>query len=701
MPDEMFNEAVQALKAGQRQRAKDLFTRLIRVDQANPDYWLWMSAAVDTEKEQIFCLQNVLKRDPNSIPARRGLVLLGALSPAEAGLPPADVLEHTRAVIPDLASGPGGLLGRRRNRELLAVGAVGAIATVVLVVACLAVFAPGLFRPQRVVVVTSTPTPSRPAPAATATFFETPLGGCEAPADPDPATPLAAYLCLDQTPTPLPFATESSISEDYNSVKAAYAAADWSKIIGRASALLADPALSQNARVHFYLAEAYRHTGNLAEALGGYRTAAQIDATFAPAYWGKARVEIEQNKRNDALADFDRAITADPGFVPAYLDRATYQALAGDPASALADLEQAWSIAPDNAFVMAQLAMAHLDAGNLARAQSLTDVALQADPGLAAGYFARGRLGMAQDDFVAAESDLSRSYRYLLALDVPMPSQAQAIILYQTGLGKAGVGDDRSAISLFTQGLALDNSRYTLYLARGEANMRLDILDAAQADLTTAINQLERGDPTNPDLAEAQTDLGQILLSLNKTTEAASAFQAALRVVPEHFEANFGLGQAYLLLGRVDDAIASFTAAISAAQDDETAYQSLLWRARAFEAAGRPQEEALDLLAARALGISAGTAAPTIAARLTVIGPLPTATPEPTSTPTLGTPPSPTSSPTRTVRPSATATSSPTATVTRTPTPSSTPSPTRTGTPTQTPSPTRTPTPTRTRTPTP
>src|SRR6266568_3025382 len=102
MSNDMFNEAVQAVKSGQRLRAKDLLARLIRVEQSNADYWLWMSVAVDSEKEQIFCLQNVLKYDPNSIAARRGLVILGALRPEVAGLPPAQLLEDTQVDIPPL-----------------------------------------------------------------------------------------------------------------------------------------------------------------------------------------------------------------------------------------------------------------------------------------------------------------------------------------------------------------------------------------------------------------------------------------------------------------------------------------------------------------------------------------------------------------------------------------------------------------------
>src|SRR5690242_1239963 len=118
MAGEMFDEAVQAIRDGQRLRAKDLLTRLIKVDQSKPDYWLWMSAAVDTEKEQVFCLQNVLKLDPNSVPARRGLVVLGALRPEEAGLPAPNVLEDTRVAIATVPpqAGLAGLMGTRRGR---------------------------------------------------------------------------------------------------------------------------------------------------------------------------------------------------------------------------------------------------------------------------------------------------------------------------------------------------------------------------------------------------------------------------------------------------------------------------------------------------------------------------------------------------------------------------------------------------------
>jgi len=81
--DRMFKEALNAINTGQRARARDLLTRLLRTDQNNTDYWLYMSTVVDTRKEQVYCLENVLKYDHNNETAIRGLIFIGELPPDE------------------------------------------------------------------------------------------------------------------------------------------------------------------------------------------------------------------------------------------------------------------------------------------------------------------------------------------------------------------------------------------------------------------------------------------------------------------------------------------------------------------------------------------------------------------------------------------------------------------------------------------
>src|SRR5512137_1239843 len=89
--DVMLQEAIEAIRQGQRARARDLLTRLLRTNQNNAEYWLWMSSVVETTKEQIYCLQTVLRIDPQNASARQGLILLGARPPEGEVTPVAPV----------------------------------------------------------------------------------------------------------------------------------------------------------------------------------------------------------------------------------------------------------------------------------------------------------------------------------------------------------------------------------------------------------------------------------------------------------------------------------------------------------------------------------------------------------------------------------------------------------------------------------
>src|SRR5512143_2247174 len=85
--DEVFQEAVEALRAGNKSKARELLTGLLKTDQNNATYWVWMSALMETPKERIYCLQTAFKLDPENVTAKRGLILHGAL-PADESIQP-------------------------------------------------------------------------------------------------------------------------------------------------------------------------------------------------------------------------------------------------------------------------------------------------------------------------------------------------------------------------------------------------------------------------------------------------------------------------------------------------------------------------------------------------------------------------------------------------------------------------------------
>ena len=678
----MFNEAVKALRGGQRMRARDLLTRLLKADQSNVNYWLWMSAAVDAEKEQVFCLQNALKLDPNSVAARRGLVVLGALRPEDANLPPAYTLEDTHVVIPDLPRGSGleSFLARRRNRQI--VGGVGlGAATLVMVAALLAVFAPNLLRPRAVVVVTSTqpPTetlvPTEPPPTVD-------RSGCVIPAEPNPATPLAAYLCLSQTATPPPWPTDlaGAPHEVYTRLKSAFLAGSWASVIQQAPAAFADTTVDADPRTHFYVAEAYRQTGNLPEALAQHTAALDRDASFAPAYWGRGLTQWALANGNDAAADLGRAMEADPRFLAAYLDRASYYTLAGQPAEALADLEQAQELAPDNALVLAGLALAHVEMDEAEQALEAAEAAVRADPAQPLAYYARGRAFYALGEYVSADADLTLAFRYVMNQPSPQPAVLKATVLYHTGLAKVAVDDDKSALSLFSQGLNTHEQYAPLYLARGELHLRAEDFEAARDDLVAAVELLDRDSPAR---SQAYLALAETYMALALPGDAGNMYRAVLRDAPGHLVALLGLGYSQLAQEAYNPAVESFTAALEAAETDGERAAALLGRGLAHEAAGRQAAAVADFMAVEDLAARSSGARTTAEARLTVIGPQPTDTPTRTATPTR--------TPTTTL----------TATLTRTLTPTRTASATTTATPTRTASATATRTALPSRTPTP
>src|SRR6185436_12924808 len=85
--DAVFQEAVEALRTGNKSRARELLTGLLKTDQNNATYWVWMSATVDTAKERIYCLQPPFNLNPQNAAEKRGWIRHGPL-PADETIQP-------------------------------------------------------------------------------------------------------------------------------------------------------------------------------------------------------------------------------------------------------------------------------------------------------------------------------------------------------------------------------------------------------------------------------------------------------------------------------------------------------------------------------------------------------------------------------------------------------------------------------------
>ncbi len=98
-PQDWLREGIAAAKAGQRERARELLTRVVEQDEENLAAWLWLSGAVDGLDDKEVCLENALELDPGNEAAHKGLDWVRRKK--EAALPPRRPASPAAAILGD------------------------------------------------------------------------------------------------------------------------------------------------------------------------------------------------------------------------------------------------------------------------------------------------------------------------------------------------------------------------------------------------------------------------------------------------------------------------------------------------------------------------------------------------------------------------------------------------------------------------
>lgn len=87
---ELLRAGIEAVRAGQRQKARALLVQVLKADPRSELAWMWMVSAVDTDKERHFCLAKILEINPGNARARQMLQRIEQSGAAREGaLPPA------------------------------------------------------------------------------------------------------------------------------------------------------------------------------------------------------------------------------------------------------------------------------------------------------------------------------------------------------------------------------------------------------------------------------------------------------------------------------------------------------------------------------------------------------------------------------------------------------------------------------------
>jgi tetratricopeptide (TPR) repeat protein len=471
----MFQDAVNTLRRGDKARARELLTQLLKADQNNSTYWVWMSAAMDSARERTYCLQTALKLDPGNGTAKRGLILLGALPPDESVKPFS--VNRPRAWEEKL------LLANEKPKEkglrVVLKSPLTRLLSVLMIFAGLsaAVIFGFVLPRQSTVIPTQTNTPG-PSPTFTAT--PTIFGATAAPTK-SFAGPTPLWMLLPQTYTPTPFyvntprALESR--DQFRTALEAYNAGDWETFITNMELII--PLEPNSADIHYYIGEAYRFQGQAGNALKAYNEALKIDPDFGPPYLGLARARLLAEPNFNAEDLFDEALKRDPNFGEVYLERARYFLLHNDPKSAIVDLEQAARLMPNSADVYMAYANVYFALDNKESALAAAEKAYSLDVTIIPVYQLLGNLYIENGQYQKAVEALEVYVLY---------NDTDALSLAMLGQAYFEIGDYKPALLNLDKALELNRSglsRYYYY--RGLANLELKNIDQAVSDLELAL----------------------------------------------------------------------------------------------------------------------------------------------------------------------------------------------------------------------
>ena len=468
----MFQDAVEALRVGNKPRAKELITLLLKADQNNATYWVWLSAAMDAPKERAYCLQTALKLDPENNSAKRGLVLLGAMRPDETIQP--FPMNHPRAweeklILDYEKPRPTGFKAIIASPAVKLVG-IGAIGVAII---GLAIFALSL--PERVTFIA--PNTVTPGPSPTFTTTPTMFGATAQPTSSLVGpTPLWMLLPATYTPTPIYATTPHPASADQlRAAKIDYEKGRWESFITNMKEIAR---LENNPPdVMYMIGEAYRFQGNYSEAINFYNAALESSNTFAPAYLGLARANLMENPGAKVIQYLDKAVEYDPNFGEAYLERANYFIARGDFADALIELKKASDLMPTSPMVELAYAQAYLAQGNFASALEHALKAKDMDITMLPIYKMIGEIYVMQKEYDKGIESLVIFTERDTTDGKAFATLAEAY--YQTG-------DYEMTIEAATHAIDHDVYQGSAYLYRGYAYMQQKQMELAEPDLEEA-----------------------------------------------------------------------------------------------------------------------------------------------------------------------------------------------------------------------
>ncbi|NWF70240.1 MAG: PD40 domain-containing protein [Chloroflexi bacterium] len=75
---QLLRDGIEAAREGERQKARELFEKVVELEENNEKGWMWLASVMDTDEEKRICLTNVLQINPDNERAQKELAKIEA-----------------------------------------------------------------------------------------------------------------------------------------------------------------------------------------------------------------------------------------------------------------------------------------------------------------------------------------------------------------------------------------------------------------------------------------------------------------------------------------------------------------------------------------------------------------------------------------------------------------------------------------------
>ncbi|MDR1587691.1 MAG: tetratricopeptide repeat protein [Treponema sp.] len=285
--------------------------------------------------------------------------------------------------------------------------------------------------------------------------------------------------------------------------------------------------------VWYNLGAAYGRLGRQDNALSAYRRAIEVKPDYAPAHRQIGYILSARGDRAAAVEAYKRCLLYDPGNLAALREMGAVQSASGDHSGAEASFNRALELAPNDDQTNYNMALVKIELKKYGEARAFSEKAAAAAPSKALYHYTLGLSCESAGD----EEGAIAAYTRAASLD-------QKYVRPRVNLGKIFIanGLPNQAMTLLLEAYRVEPSSFEVNNNLGAAYQKLENWDRS-------VEYYEKAITAEPNNATTRLNLARAYVGAANFNKARDQYRETLRLNPDNADALFELGKAYVSLG--------------------------------------------------------------------------------------------------------------------------------------------------------